>query len=105
MAIHDPGRESQCFFPEPLALNLFLALALSLFLAWVRFRLSCLFRPVATVLSHGSLIFRFCSQLAPACPSVNSGFYQHMPVVFAALTLLQRSERWGESLPSLSQLG
>ena len=28
-----------------------------------------------------------------------------MPVVFAAPTLLQRSEWWGESLPSLSQLG
>ena len=40
-------------------------------------------------------------QRVPAC----LGFYQHMPVVFAALTLLQRSERWGESLPSLSQLG
>ena len=97
MAIHDPGRESQCFSPE--ALNLLLALA--------RFRLSCLFRPVAIVLSHGSCF----SFLFPACSSVSQrvpaclGFYQHMPVVFAALTLLQRSERWGESLPSLSQLG
>ena len=59
MAIHDPGRESQCFFPEPLALNLFLALA--------RFRLSCLFRPVAIVLSHISCF----SFLFPACSSVS----------------------------------
>ena len=44
MAIHDPGRESQCFFLEPLAL------ALNLFLAVATF----LFRPVAMVLSHGS---------------------------------------------------
>ena len=98
MAIHDPGRESQCFFPEPLALNLFLALALILFLAWVRFRLSCLFRPVAIVLSQ-------ISHSWSLCPDSEPGFYQHMPVVFAAPTLLQRSERWGEPLPSLSQLG
>ena len=75
MAIHDPGRESQCFFPEPLALNLFLALA--------RFRLSCLFRPVAIVLSHGScfsFLFsdststcRWCSQLLRCCSAQNGG--------------------------------
>ncbi len=75
MAIHDPGRESQCFFPEPLALNLFLALA--------RFRLSCLFRPVAIVLSHSScfsFLFsdststcRWCSQLLRCCSAQNGG--------------------------------